>query len=241
MDLDGESNGQRRRAKLEESLRSAIQERRLAAGTALPSSRALAADLGLSRGTVTAAYDQLVAEGYLVTQQGSGTQVADLGPGPARPDDRRSARRSRLDLRPGTPDVTSFPVAAWLRASRVALSQAPASAFAYGDVQGRIELRRALADYLGRTRGVQARPEQIVITAGTTQAIYLLARARAQAGFDVCATENPGFGFHRALLRRAGQRVVVLPVDAGGASADELAMPRRSSSRRPTSTRPASP
>ncbi len=215
-------NGQRRRAKLEEGLRSAIQERRLAAGTALPSSRALAADLGLSRGTVTAAYDQLVAEGYLVTQQGSGTQVADLGPVPTQPDDRRSARRTRLDLRPGTPDVTSFPVGAWLKASRIALTQAPASAFGYGDVEGRIELRRALAEYLGRTRGVQARPEQIVITAGTTQAVHLLATAQAAAGADVCATENPGFAFHRKLVRLAGQRVVGLPVDAMGARGDGL-------------------
>ena len=223
LDLHVESNGQRRRAKLEESLRSAIQERRLTAGTALPSSRALAADLGLARGTVTAAYDQLVAEGYLVTQPGSGTQVADLGPIPAQADDRRSAHRTRLDLRPGTPDVTSFPVSAWLRASRVALNQAPPSAFGYGDVQGRIELRRALADYLGRTRGVQARPEQIVITAGTTQAIYLLATARAAEGLRICATENPGFRFHRELLPLAGQQVIPLPVDAIGASADDLA------------------
>jgi GntR family transcriptional regulator/MocR family aminotransferase len=223
LDLHVESNGQRRRAKLEESLRSAIQERRLTAGTSLPSSRALAADLGLARGTVTAAYDQLVAEGYLVTQPGSGTQVADLGPVPVQPDDRRSSHRTRLDLRAGTPDVTSFPVSAWLRASRVALNQAPPSAFGYGDVQGRIELRRALADYLGRTRGVQARPEQIVITAGTTQAIYLLATARAGEGLRVCATENPGFRFHRELLQLAGQKVIPLTVDAIGASADDLA------------------
>jgi GntR family transcriptional regulator/MocR family aminotransferase len=222
LDLHVENTGQGRRAKLEESLRSAIQERRLLAGTALPSSRALAADLGLSRGTVTAAYDQLVAEGYLVTQQGSGTQVADLGPVAQAGDGRRSPRRTRLDLRPGTPDVTSFPVAAWLRTSRVALGQAPTNAFAYGDIQGRIELRRALADYLGRTRGVQARPEQIVITAGTTQAVFLLARARAAEGLDVCATENPGFAFHRALLSKAGQRVIPLPVDAMGASAEPL-------------------
>ncbi len=222
LDLHVESTGQHRRARLEESLRSAIQDRRLAAGTALPSSRALAADLGLSRGTVTAAYDQLVAEGYLVTQQGSGTQVADLGPVPTPPDDHRSARRTRLDLRPGTPDVTSFPVAAWLRATRVALNQAPPNAFGYGDVQGRMELRVALAAYLGRTRGVQARPERIVITAGTTQGLFLLAAARAAEGLGVCATEDPGFGFHRELLRLSGQRVVALPVDTLGACVDEL-------------------
>jgi GntR family transcriptional regulator/MocR family aminotransferase len=222
LDLHVEGSGQLRRAKLEESLRSAIQQRRLAAGTALPSSRALAADLGLSRGTVTAAYDQLAAEGYLVTQQGSGTQVADLGPVPAPRDNRRQANRSRLDLRPGTPDVNSFPVNAWLKASRVALTQAPASAFGYGDIQGRIELRTALASYLGRTRGVQARPEQIVITSGTSQAVFLLASARAAGGHDGMALENPGFRFHRDLLRRSDQRIVALAVDKHGPCADGL-------------------
>ena len=222
LDLHVEGTGQLRRAKLEESLRSAIQERRLAAGTTLPSSRALAADLGLARGTVTAAYDQLAAEGYLVAQRGSGTQVADIGPVPAPTDDRRQALRNRLDLRPGTPDVNSFPVGAWLKAGRAALTHAPASAFGYGDVQGRIELRTALAAYLGRTRGVQARPEQIVITSGTTQAIFLLAAAQLAAGHGVSALENPGFRFHRDLLRHAGQRIVALPVDKYGPGVDRL-------------------
>jgi GntR family transcriptional regulator/MocR family aminotransferase len=222
LDLLVEGTSQRRRARLEESLRSAIQQRRLTAGTALPSSRALAADLGLSRGTVTAAYDQLAAEGYLVTQQGAGTQVADLGPVPAPADDRRQAHRARLDLRPGTPDVNSFPVGAWLKASRVALTRAPASAFGYGDIQGRIELRTALAAYLGRTRGVQARPEQIIITAGTSQAVFLLATAQSGLGHGVCALENPGFRFHRDLLRNAGQRIVALPVDRYGPSTEDL-------------------
>ncbi len=222
LDLHVEGTGQLRRAKLEEGLRSAIQERRLTAGTALPSSRALAADLGLSRGTVTAAYDQLAAEGYLVTQQGSGTQVADLGPVPAPADDRRRALRNRLDLRPGTPDVNSFPVGAWLKASRIAMTRSPASAFGYGDVQGRIELRTALAAYLGRTRGVQARPEQIVITSGTTQAVFLLATAQFAGGQGVCALENPGFRFHRDLLRQAGHRIVALPVDRYGPGTEAL-------------------
>lgn len=222
LDLHVEGTGQHRRARLEEGLRSAIQERRLTAGTPLPSSRALAADLGMSRGTVTAAYDQLAAEGYLVTQQGSGTQVADLGPVPAPADDRRQAHRTRLDLRPGTPDVNSFPVSAWLKAARVALTQAPASAFGYGDIQGRIELRTALAAYLGRTRAVQARPEQIVITAGTTQAVFLLATAQLAGGQNVCALENPGFRFHRDLLRQCGHRVVPLAVDRYGPGAEGL-------------------
>ncbi|HEX4016719.1 MAG TPA: PLP-dependent aminotransferase family protein, partial [Frankiaceae bacterium] len=222
LDLHVEGTGQLRRVKLEEGLRSAIQERRLTAGTALPSSRALAADLGLSRGTVTAAYDQLAAEGYLVSQQGSGTQVADLGPVPPPSDDRRQAHRRRLDLRPGTPDVNSFPVGAWLKASRIALTRAPVSAFGYGEIQGRMELRTALASYLGRTRGVQARPEQIVITSGTTQGVFLLASARAAEGCNAWALENPGFRFHRDLLRQSGRRIVPLPVDRHGPGIDGL-------------------
>jgi GntR family transcriptional regulator/MocR family aminotransferase len=217
-----DTTGSRRRASLEEGLRAAIQSRRLTAGTMLPSSRVLAQDLGLSRGTVAAAYDQLVAEGYLITRQRAGTEVADLGP-IATPVERRSkATPTRLDLRPGTPDVTSFPVAEWLRCVRRALGQAPASAFGYGDLRGRFELRSALADYLGRTRGVEARPDQVVITAGATQALSLLCAALARAGSSTIAMENPGFDFHRDVARQAGQRVTAMPVDEHGADPDCL-------------------
>jgi GntR family transcriptional regulator/MocR family aminotransferase len=217
LDLHVEATGSRRRASLEEGLRAAIQSRRLPAGTTLPSSRVLAQDLGLSRGTVAAAYDQLVAEGYLITRQRAGTEVADLGPIAKPVESRPKPTVTRLDLRPGTPDVTSFPVAEWLRCARRALGQAPASAFGYGDMRGRFELRSAIAGYLGRTRGVEARPEQIVITAGATQALSLLCAALARAGSHTIAMENPGFSFHRAVARHAGQRVTAMPVDEHGA------------------------
>jgi GntR family transcriptional regulator / MocR family aminotransferase len=222
LDLLVEATGARRRASLEESLRTAIQGRRLAAGTALPSSRVLAKDLGLSRGTVAAAYDQLVAEGYLLARQGAGTQVADLGPANPHAEGRRPAKQARLDLRPGTPDVTSFPVTEWLRCARRALGRAPASVYGYGDVRGRFELRRVLVDYLGRTRGVHARPEQVVITAGATQALSLLCTALAGAGGTTIAMENPGFNFHRGVVRQARLSVVALPVDERGAKTDAL-------------------
>jgi GntR family transcriptional regulator / MocR family aminotransferase len=222
LDLHVDTTGSRRRASLEEGLRAAIQGRRLAAGTTLPSSRVLAQDLGLSRGTVAAAYDQLVAEGYLITRQRAGTEVADLGP-PAQPAEaRRKATTTRLDLQPGTPDVTSFPVAEWLRCARRALGQAPASAYGYGDMRGRFELRSALADYLGRTRGVEARPSQIVITAGTTQALSLLCGALGRAGNTTIAMENPGFDFHRDVARHAGLRVTAMPVDEHGTDPNGL-------------------
>jgi GntR family transcriptional regulator / MocR family aminotransferase len=217
LDLYVEAGGAGRRASLEESLRTAIQRRRLTAGATLPSTRALAKDLNLSRGTVVAAYDQLVAEGYLLARQGGGTEVADLGPANLPAEDPRPAKQTRLDLRPGTPDVTSFPVAEWLRCTRRALGRASASAYGYGDLRGRFELRRALIDYLGRTRGVQARPEQVLITAGATQALSLLCSALAEAGSANVAMENPGFNFHHDVVRHAGLRLVPMRVDERGA------------------------
>ncbi len=222
IDLHVDPSGPRLRAGLEESLRTAIQTRRLAAGAPLPSSRELAKDLGVSRGTVAAAYDQLVAEGYLLARQGAGTQVADLGPADAPTADGPGRKRSRLDLRPGSPDVTSFPVDAWLRALRRAVTLAPANAFGYGDLRGRLELRTELAGYLGRTRGVQARPEQITVTSGATQALSLLAMALTTDGRTTIAMEDPGFSFHRGVAQQAGQTIVPLPVDARGACPDAL-------------------
>jgi len=210
-----------RRAAIERALRDAIRSGRLAAGARLPSTRALAAELGTSRGTVTAAYDQLTAEGYLIARHGSGTTVAELtdlsAPAPSGP--ARTAA-PRYDLRPGTPDVTTFPVTAWLRSARRALSSAPASAFGYGDPAGQLILRTALAEYLGRAQGVLARPEQIVITTGYVQALALIARV---VGRDAAiAMEDPGLPFHRNVVHHCGARVVPLPVDGDGARTDLL-------------------
>ncbi|MEY9875664.1 GntR family transcriptional regulator/MocR family aminotransferase [Streptacidiphilus sp. MAP12-33] len=214
----GRAGGEGVRAALERSLREAIRGGRLAAGTQLPATRALATELGLSRGTVSAAYDQLVAEGYLIARHGSGTRVADIAR-PERPASRGTPRPPRHDLRPGTPDVGSFPVAAWLRSSRRALGSAPPAAFAYGDSRGRPELRAALADYLGRARGVDASPNRIVVTTGYVQALTLLAHALPEGGF---AMEDPGLPFHREVVRFTGREVLPLPVDDRGANSAAL-------------------
>jgi GntR family transcriptional regulator / MocR family aminotransferase len=210
-----------RRAGLERALREAIRDGRLAPDTRLPSSRALAADLGLSRGTVSAAYDQLVAEGYLAARHGSGTVVSGLArPDPATAGQLAAAGEApRYNLMPGQPDVSSFPWAAWLRASRKALAAAPAEAMRYGDPRGRIELRTVLAEYLGRARGVLATPDQIVITSGYVQGLALLTRVLAGAGARAIAMEDPGLPFHREVVRRAGLEVRPLPVDERGARA----------------------
>ncbi|NNN32844.1 PLP-dependent aminotransferase family protein [Streptomyces sp. S3(2020)] len=209
-----------RRAGLERALRDAVRDGRLAPGTRLPATRRLAAELGISRGTAKAAYDQLVAEGYLTARQGSGTQVASLPSGDAETPDAASLTRApRFDLRPGSPDVGAFPAAAWLRALRRAIATAPSLAYDYGDPRGRIELRTALSGYLGRARGVIAPPERIVITSGYVQGLALL--TRVLDGGEI-AMEDPGLPFHREVVRRGGGSVVPVPVDERGARADGL-------------------
>jgi GntR family transcriptional regulator / MocR family aminotransferase len=210
-----------RRSGLERALRDAIRDGRLAPGTRLPATRRLAADLGLSRGTTKAAYDQLVAEGYLTARQGSGTRVAPLPPSPdaGTPQVHARTRAPRFDLRPGSPDVGAFPAAAWLRALRRAIATAPSLAYDYGDPRGRIELRTALSGYLGRARGVLAPPERIVITSGYVQGLALLTRVLDGAAV---AMEDPGLPFHREVVRRNGGTVLPVPVDARGVRPEEL-------------------
>ncbi|MFH0517507.1 PLP-dependent aminotransferase family protein [Streptomyces sp. M41] len=210
----------RRRAGLERALRDAVRDGRLAPGERLPATRRLAAELGVSRNTVKAAYDQLVAEGYLTARQGSGTRVAALPPVDAEATQAAArARAPRFDLRPGSPDVGAFPAAAWLRALRRAIAAAPSPAYDYGDPRGRIELRAALSGYLGRARGVIAPPERIVITSGYVQGLALLTRVLEGGGV---AMEDPGLPFHRDVVRRNGGLVVPVPVDERGACAAEL-------------------
>ena len=227
-----------RRVGLEQALREAIRDGRLAAGTRLPSTRTLAVELRLARGTVSAAYDQLVAEGHLVAVRGSGTRVAELGLGfgvadPSRPPAANSSaaetgwvgepartRRSVHNLLPGTPDLSHFPRAAWLRASRRAMNAAPNDAFGYGDPRGRVELRRALAEYLGRVRGVLADPERIVIVSGAVQGLGA-GRAGARSG-----RRGPWrirtYRCSTRVVRSHGADVVPLPVDDDGARVDLL-------------------
>ena len=163
-----------RRVALERALREAVQSGRLAPGTLLPPSRALAGDLGIARNTVAEAYTQLVAEGWLTARQGSGTRVADrsrrTGPVRAAPTAGRSGARSpplAYDLRAGLPRRRGVPAhGEWLAAARTALGRAPSSAFRYADPQGLPELRAALAGYLARTRGVRVTPERVVVVRG---------------------------------------------------------------------------
>jgi GntR family transcriptional regulator/MocR family aminotransferase len=201
-----------------------VRSGRLTAGTALPSSRALARDLGVARNTVVDAYGQLVAEGWLASRHGSGTWVAERPkPGPAAPPGgAQRAAAVRYDLRPGSPDLSAFPRAAWLAASRRALGTAPASALGYSDPRGLEVLRVALAGYLARARGVIATPDRIVVCAGFVEGLQLLCEVLHAGGARTLAVEAYGQAVHRHIATSAGLRLVTLEVDAHGAVLDSL-------------------
>ncbi|MFF1476599.1 PLP-dependent aminotransferase family protein [Streptomyces sp. NPDC058301] len=213
-----------RRAALIRALRAAVQDGRLAPGTRLPPYRSLAADLGLARNTVADAYAELVAEGWLTARQGSGTRVAPRAepPRPARAPKKvpRRAAAPAHNLMQGQPDAGSFPRGAWLSAARRALNTAPNEAFGPGDPQGRIELRRALAGYLARVRGVRTTPDRIVICSGFGHALRLLFGGQVLHG--PLAVESYGLPFHRSLLAEAGVRTVPIGLDEQGARVAEL-------------------
>ncbi|MEI5033071.1 PLP-dependent aminotransferase family protein [Streptomyces sp. S1A(2023)] len=219
LELSGTGN---RRALLMAALREAVRSGRLAPGTRLPPYRSLAADLGLARNTVADAYAELVAEGWLAARQGSGTRVAeravpDLTP-VHRPRTPERAARPVHDLVQGQPDPSVFPRTAWLASARRALAAAPDDAFGPGDPHGRPELRRALAGYLARVRGVRAAPERIVLCSGAAHGLRLLAEVVG----GPWAAEEYGLPFHRALLASHGVGTRPLGVDADGARVDGL-------------------
>ncbi len=226
-DLHLELRGTRLRAGLVEALREAVRGGRLAAGTRLPSSRSLAADLGTARNTVADAYAELVAEGWLTARQGSGTRVARRADPRDRPPHRPLASLPAPptplhNLVTGAPDLASFPRADWLRAYRRALTAAPDEAFGYGDPRGRAELRTALAEYLARARGVHARPERIVVCAGFAHGLTLLARALRERGVRAAAVEPYGLELHARILAGAGLGTPALPTDERGTDVEAL-------------------
>jgi GntR family transcriptional regulator / MocR family aminotransferase len=221
LDLYLDRPGGRVRDGVMEAIRDAIRSGRLVPGIQLPSSRALAADLGVARNTVARAYAELIAEGWLTSQHGSGTLVsqraAEVVRSVASPPKRRTQRRLDHDFRPGHPDLSSFPRAEWSRAVKRALNAAPCEAFGYTDPQGRPELRGALAEYLARARGVRARPGNIVICSGAAEGLNLVAGALAEAGVAAVAVEEFGLYTQRASLARARLRCPPLTVDSRGA------------------------
>lgn len=208
---------------LERALRDAVREGRLQAGARLPSSRALATELGISRGVVTAAYEQLGAEGYLQTRQGAPVRIAEgvRAHGPRQPAP-PLIERFAYDLTPGLPDLLGFPRERWLRSVRSAWREAPLDAVGYGDPRGEPGLREALTDYLGRARGVAADAEHLVVCTGFRQGLSLTCRWLRAAGIERVALEDPGWHAQRLIVEEAGLEVAPVGVDREGISVDDL-------------------
>jgi GntR family transcriptional regulator/MocR family aminotransferase len=208
---------------IETSIRGAIRAGRLPRGTALPATRALAGDLGVSRGVVVEAYQQLVAEGYLTSRPGAYTRVA-AGPGPvAAPAPPAPASPPRVDFCPCRADGSQFPRAAWLRSMRRVLTEASAEDFGYVRGRGAPALQRALAAYLDRVRGTSAAPDRIVICNGYAQGIGLIVAALRRAGARRLAVEDPCADDDAVpVARAAGLEVVGVPVGEEGISLDAL-------------------
>ncbi|MFI6521883.1 PLP-dependent aminotransferase family protein [Spirillospora sp. NPDC050679] len=275
-------------------LRAAISGGALPVGSRLPATRVLAAELRVSRGVVTEAYQRLAEDGQVEGRGRAGTVVvaaplavrpagadlagarpedvdpavadpvgadlvstgsadvgsADAGPVGAGPMGVRAGRGRvggalpaeelfeaepgsevfdalreapcRIDLTPGVPELAAFPRAAWMRAERAVLAGLPASGFGYGDPRGTPALRAAVADWLARNRGIRASPDEVVVVAGTAQALALLTRVLHADGIGAVAVEDPGSLGVRRHLRDGGMETPPVPVDGQGVRVDAL-------------------
>jgi GntR family transcriptional regulator/MocR family aminotransferase len=229
---------------LHEQLRAAILDRRLLPGATLPSTRRVAAAHGIARNTVIAAYELLVAEGYVRTRAGAPAAVADLG-ARARPLRRRSrpaggplnpywvhatpalAAFAGFERRPGfvlgMPEFREFPLDIWRRVLTRALNRRSGSeCFDYPGAQGRPQLREAIAQHVSFTRAVVCAAADVIVTHGAQQAFDILARALVTPGRTKVAVENPGYPPFRAAMAAAGAQLVPVAVDDEGLRVDRL-------------------
>ncbi|MEJ6007698.1 PLP-dependent aminotransferase family protein [Paucibacter sp. AS339] len=223
---------------LHDLLLQAVLQGQLAAGSKLPSSRWLAQELGVARNTVIDAYENLLAQGCLITRAGSGTYVAeferDALQGMGRTVAARVQAAPTLSKRgqalfahagvaarqwgafmPGVPDVTEFPVRTWLRLHNRRWHEARPERLSYAPGGGLPELREALAEHLRVARSVQCTAEQIIITSGSHQAVDLAARLLTDPG-DTVWLEEPCYWGLRSTLQSLSLRVQAQPVDAEG-------------------------
>jgi GntR family transcriptional regulator/MocR family aminotransferase len=209
------------RRQLEARLRTAIEDGTLADGTGLPSSRSLAQQLAVSRGVVVDAYEQLIAQGFLVSRPRQVPVVrADQAPRPA---PRRPARY-RFVLSPNAPDLSLFPRHLWLRATAEVMRGLPSAELDYpADPRGAAEMRTALAGYLSRVRSVRTGPGNMILTLGFLHGLDLLFRGMASHGIRHVAVENPSVPEQVAMAHAHGMKVRPVRVDQAGLVVADLA------------------
>jgi GntR family transcriptional regulator/MocR family aminotransferase len=208
---------------IQRALREAIRARRLRPGTTVPSTRTLADDLGVSRGVVVQAYDQLIAEGYLVATPGSTTRVTTSLRAACVPDrEPEPTTTFEIDFRPGHPDLRTFPQSGWKRSFLAVFRSLGPEHLGYIDPRGTSECRSALVDYLVRARGVVGSANQLIVCTGCAQALSVAARVLRQEGVGRIALEDPGHREIGSIVLEAGLTTVSVPVDDDGLDVDAL-------------------
>lgn len=216
-----------------EDLKAQILDGTYLSGSPMPSTRALAVELGVARTTVVSAYEQLLCEGLIESHQGAATRVARLHPVARQRSDKKSTHETRLsdygrriqhipprytrtpddllvDFRYGDLAGSDFPAQVWKRAISVAASQTPEK-FAYADPQGSVQLRKALQTYLWRTRGIRCHADQLLIVNGSQQGLDLCARLLLNSS-DSFVIEEPCYAMARHLFMSVGAQPGVDPI-----------------------------
>ncbi|HTO75403.1 MAG TPA: PLP-dependent aminotransferase family protein [Thermoanaerobaculia bacterium] len=228
--------GTRLPAQIRDTIRRSVLAGQLRPGSQLPSSRALASELGVSRNSVVDAYDQLLVEGYLESRRGSGTFVAphvaaraSRWPTVDRPAASRTSvfglalaeittSHSSDALRPFSPGIPALEpslLRRWIQTSGRVRRRITPELLNYGDAAGYGPLREAIASRLGPTRGVTCGPDQVVITSGTQQGLAIAAQLLCNPG-DTAWIEDPGYPGAAAAFAAAGARLAHVPVDSEG-------------------------
>lgn len=208
----------RRTAWLVDEIRGAVATGLLGEGAGLPPTRVLAADLGVARGTVVEAYRRLRDEGLVDTAPGGGTFVRRV---PVSPPASRAPGPGLLRISTGLPDLAAFPRTAWVEAERRVLATAD---LGYADPRGVPALRQALSGWLARSRGIRAHPDDILVTAGVTGALSLLAQEMTDRGLSSCALEDPGAEGNRRILSDWLPHTPPVRVDEEGLRVSDLTL-----------------
>ena len=214
-----------------DGIRTQILSGGLRAGSRLPSSRELAGHLGVSRNVVIEAYEMLYSEGFISARHGSGTFVAPGASYPAAAAGQSikvkkvsmgyESPQGIINFKPGTPDLREFPLRGWLQVVKAAYQHPLEDAMGYGQPEGRRELRQAIRDYVVGQRGVTCHPDQIIITAGTTQAIGIACHLLLGERRDV-VLEDPITRDIQLIVQGQGGIIHPVTVDDHGMAVDEL-------------------
>lgn len=207
-----------------EQIRNKILRNELKSGEKLPSSRSLARELNVSRNTIIEVYDQLSAEGYLVSRGGSGSYIADNThlPGYKIIQEynngtvtEKKTKNGIIDFNSGIPDLKKFPRGSWSRFLRLSILDMPEDFFNYGEIPGISDLRVTLSTFLLKTKGIMCHPDQIIILTGSSEGFLILGRL-LKSMYNRVVIEDPVYGGIQNIFKNFDIKFYPVPVDDRG-------------------------